>query len=88
MFFNVVQDIIKIHQRQQTDIAYFPYGVIYISRITTFKEKKSFYLENTIPYYIERWQNYEVDDEIDLRIIENIINLKKEEKDGKFSLEI
>jgi len=65
-----------IYQRQQADKAYFPYGVIYISKVDIYIEKKSFYLENTISYEIERWQNYEIDDEIDFMIAEQILKLK------------
>ena len=42
------------------------------------KEKK-FYEENTTPYFIERWQNYEVDDIFDFLCIESILNYKKED---------
>jgi CMP-N-acetylneuraminic acid synthetase len=63
----------KIHQRQQADKAYFPYGVIYLARTDYFIENRTFYTERTVPLFIERWQNYEVDDEIDFMIIESLI---------------
>lgn len=63
----------KIYQSQQLDTAYFPYGVIYISDVSSFFKKKSFYTTRTMPYYIERWQNYEIDDLLDLMIVENIM---------------
>ncbi len=63
----------KIYQRQQVDKAYFPYGVIYISSVSAFKRNLTFYTQETIPYLIERWQNFEVDDEIDFMIIEKIM---------------
>lgn len=69
----------KIYQRQQADKAYFPYGVIYLIKTKVFKEKKAFYTENIIPYFIERWQNYEVDDIYDFLCIESILEEKKEE---------
>lgn len=65
-----IEDIKSIHQRQQADKAYFPYGVIYLSKVSKYREFKSFYLKKTIPFFIERWQNYEVDDIIDFEIIE------------------
>lgn len=68
----------KIYQRQQTDKAYFPYGVAYICKVETYKNKKTFYLDDTLPYFIERWQNYEIDDAIDLCIIDAIIKMRKE----------
>ncbi|OEU64923.1 MAG: acylneuraminate cytidylyltransferase [Desulfobacterales bacterium PC51MH44] len=77
-----VSSIAKIHQRQQADKAYFPYGVIYISRVSEFKKNQTFYTEKTIPYFIERWQNYEIDDELDFMIIEQIMKIKMEEING------
>ncbi|MDR3627007.1 MAG: acylneuraminate cytidylyltransferase family protein [Ignavibacteriaceae bacterium] len=64
----------SIYQRQQADKAYFPYGVIYLSKIESYKKNKTFYLEKTLSYEIERWQNYEIDDIEDFMIIEKIIN--------------
>ena len=66
----------KIHQRQQADRAYFPYGVIYISKIPEFLKNRTFYSDLTITYLIDRWQNYEVDDEIDFMIIEQLAKSK------------
>ena len=77
-----ISNITKIHQRQQADEAYFPYGVIYISRVSEFKKNQTFYTEKTIPYFIERWQNYEIDDELDFMIIEQIMKIKMEEING------
>jgi CMP-N-acetylneuraminic acid synthetase len=60
------------HQRQQLPTAYFPYGVIYLSKRDTLIRSGSFYQKRTIPFFIERWQNYEVDDLYDLICIESI----------------
>lgn len=68
----------RIHQRQQADHAYFPYGVIYISTVSSYRRNRTFYTDKTIPYYIERWQNYEIDDEIDFAIIELLMERKGE----------
>jgi CMP-N-acetylneuraminic acid synthetase len=62
----------KIHQRQQADKAYFPYGVVYLVKASVFKEKHGFYTDNILPYFIERWQCYELDDIFDLYCIETI----------------
>jgi CMP-N,N'-diacetyllegionaminic acid synthase len=70
----------SIYRRQQLPKAYFPYGVIYLSKISTFKEQKSFYQNKTIPYFIERWQNYEVDDLYDFLCIEAIMKYRLAEK--------
>jgi len=67
----------KIHQSQQLDKAYFPYGVIYISRVNAFYKKKTFYTNKTIPYYLKRWQNYEIDDLIDFKIVEYVMKIMR-----------
>lgn len=77
-----VENVKKIHQRQQADKAYFPYGVIYISKVSEFKKNLTFYTQRTIPYFIERWQNFEVDDEIDFAVIETIMAMKTEVING------
>lgn len=69
-----IDDVKKISQRQQADNAYFPYGVIYMIKTDVFKREKAFYTNNIIPYFIERWQNYEVDDIYDFIAIEAILN--------------
>ena len=75
-----INDGKKISQRQQADKSYFPYGVIYMVKTEVFKQEKSFYTKNVIPYYIERWQNYEVDDIYDFIAIEAILKKTLEEK--------
>ena len=63
----------EIYQRQQTSKAYFPYGVIYMARTDAYIYYRSFYTDKTLPYLIDRWQNYEIDDAIDFLIVENLI---------------
>jgi CMP-N,N'-diacetyllegionaminic acid synthase len=63
-----IDNLKMIHQRQQADVAYFPYGVIYLAKVNVFRDEKSFYLKKTIPFLIERWQNYEIDDLVDFEI--------------------
>jgi CMP-N,N'-diacetyllegionaminic acid synthase len=74
-----MQDAKKIYQRQQADRAYFPYGVIYLARTNYFLQFKTFYSDRTLPLYIERWQNYEVDDTVDFMIIETLIKHYREQ---------
>lgn len=64
------------YQRQQHDAAYFPYGVGYLIKVSRFKETHAIYTNNVIPYYIERWQNYEIDDIYDFLCIEAIMKEK------------
>jgi CMP-N,N'-diacetyllegionaminic acid synthase len=66
-----------ISRRQELDKIFFPYGVIYLARTNKLIEYKTFYQERTIPYFIERWQNYEVDDIYDLICIEAITNYRR-----------
>ena len=73
------------YQRQQLPKVYFPYGVIYASKIETLKKYKTFYQERTIPYFIERWQNYEIDDIYDFICIESILRYKLNEVVGKWN---
>jgi len=67
------------YQRQQMPKVYFPYGVIYLSKVETLKKTRTFYQENTIPYLIERWQNYEIDDLCDFLCVETILKQKLRE---------
>ena len=73
------EDSRKITRRQDLTPAYFPYGVIYASKVNTFFKTKSFYQNKTLPMKIERWQNYEIDDFYDLicvrAVLEEVSNL-------------
>lgn len=67
----------KVYQRQQCDKAYFPYGVGYLIKVSKLKEEHTIYTDNILPYYIERWQNYEVDDIYDFACIESIMKMEE-----------
>ena len=71
-----IENTTAIYQRQQADKAYFPYGVVYICKVVVYKDLKTFYTPKTIPFMIERWQNFEVDDQIDFSLTEYIEKLK------------
>jgi CMP-N,N'-diacetyllegionaminic acid synthase len=68
-----------ISQRQLLPKAYFPYGVIYAATIASLRKEKTFYQEKSLPYLIERWQAYEVDDDYDLLCVEAILRKRLEE---------
>jgi CMP-N-acetylneuraminic acid synthetase len=70
----------KISLRQYLPKVYFPYGVIYLSKVNLFKKHKSFYQKKVVPYYIERWQNYEIDDIYDFICVEAILKQKLQKK--------
>ena len=78
--YSYIDEVEKIYQRQQADKAYFPYGVIYISKVSAYRKYKTFYPANTIPHYIERWQNYEIDDLYDFLCVQSILEHQKNEK--------
>lgn len=65
-----------ILRRQDLVNAYFPYGVMYLSQVDTLLNSKTFYQERTLPFFIKRWQNYEIDDIYDFIVIEAIIKQK------------
>jgi CMP-N,N'-diacetyllegionaminic acid synthase len=61
------------HQRQQLPKVWFPYGVLYAAKVTTLRAERTFYPPRTRALPIERWQNYEIDDELDRCIVEQIM---------------
>ncbi len=69
----------NITRRQDLDKVFFPYGVIYLVKTEKLIEHGTFYQERTIPYFIERWQNYEVDDIYDFVCIEAVMNHEMKE---------
>ena len=70
----------KFTQRQQFDKAYFPYGVGYLVKADHFQKTSNFYESESIPYFIERWQCYEVDDLYDFIAMESILKYKIESR--------
>ncbi len=69
----------NVYRRQDLEKVFFPYGVIYLSKTDTLIESNTFYQARTIPYFIERWQNYEVDDLLDFICIEAVIKQRNKE---------
>lgn len=80
---DLVKPFITIHetynQRQTMPKIYFPYGVIYLSKVKSLKESGTFYQEKTLPYIIERWQNYEINDIFDFYCVETILKQQLQE---------
>lgn len=66
-------------RRQDLPAAYVPYGVLFISKVDKLKLYKTFYQEKTLPYVIQRWQHYEIDDIYDFTVTEAILKQKLEE---------
>jgi CMP-N-acetylneuraminic acid synthetase len=69
-----------IVRRQDLPKAYFPYGVLYLSKITALKKYKTFYQKRTLSLFIKRWQNYEINDIWDFCCVEAILRKLKEEQ--------
>jgi len=69
----------KSSNRQDMPVFYFPYGVIYLSKVKTLKESGTFYQKNTLAYAIERWQNYEINDIYDFHCVESVFKYQTQE---------
>ena len=70
----------KIGRRQDLFKSYFPYGVLYLSKVSAIKKYKTFYQKKTMPMFAKRWQNYEIDDIWDFICIETILKRVMEKK--------
>lgn len=73
-----LSNVPRAYQRQQYDEALFPYGVGYLIKTSVLKEKHTIYTSNVLPYFIERWQNYEIDDIYDFKCIETIMQMERD----------
>jgi CMP-N,N'-diacetyllegionaminic acid synthase len=62
--------------RQKLPAAYFPYGVIYLSKVQAIRRYNAMYAGKIAPYVIERWQNYEINDILDFLCVETILKNK------------
>lgn len=66
-------DITLTSRRQDEDEALFPYGVGYLIKVERFMDTNTIYTDSMLPYRLERWQNYEIDDIYDFCCIEAIM---------------
>ena len=63
-----------IHKRRQdVEKCFFIEGSLYISTVNSFKEKRTFIHDRTIGFVVPKWKSFEIDDELDLKIIEMIM---------------
>lgn len=53
---------------------YFPYGVIYLVKVEWLLRKGKFYDATSVPYFIEEYQNFEIDEYIDILCVEAIMS--------------
>lgn len=72
-FMNPILETVSVSRRQDSPEFYFPYGVIYITKLSMLENKKKIYDENSLPYFIEDWQCFEVDEPVDIVITEALI---------------
>jgi CMP-N-acetylneuraminic acid synthetase len=63
--------------RQELQSAYFPYGVIYLSKVAAIRKYQAVYPGKILALKIERWQNYEINDLFDFLCVETILKKMK-----------
>jgi len=66
----------KVFRRQDLVRLFSPNGLIFISKTEKILKYETFYQRRAIPYHVERWQNFEVDDLVDFICIEAILKNK------------
>lgn len=62
-------------RRQDLSESYFYEGSVYISRVSSFRQQKSFITPTTIGYEVEKWQSFEIDDMTDFVICEALMKM-------------
>ena len=73
---NFMRSDSKPSRRQDLEPAYFPYGVFYGVKISSFLENHTFYQDRLGHFLIEDWQNYEIDNEVDFEVCQAVAKLK------------
>jgi N-acylneuraminate cytidylyltransferase/CMP-N,N'-diacetyllegionaminic acid synthase len=68
-------------RRQEIDDVYFFEGSLYISKVKSMLERKSFYHEKTLGFEMPKWKSFEIDDLVDFIAIESLMEARQE---GKF----
>jgi CMP-N,N'-diacetyllegionaminic acid synthase len=63
-------------RRQDLPTAYFPYGVAYLTKVSALRATLSFYHSTSLPLFVERWQNFEVDDVVDFICVEAVMRAR------------
>ncbi len=64
-------------RRQDLPNVYFFEGSVYVSEVDAYLKKRTFYHDKTLPYIVPEWKSHEVDDYVDFKVIETIMELKK-----------
>lgn len=71
-------DFSSLRRRQDIEPLYFLEGSLYISRVSAFKQHKTFYHNRTIGYEVPRWKSIEVDDLFDFIMVEAVLKYRDE----------
>jgi N-acylneuraminate cytidylyltransferase/CMP-N,N'-diacetyllegionaminic acid synthase len=79
-FLNSYTDQFKVIRRQDLMNLYFFEGSIYVSKIDSFINCKTFYHDKCMGYIVPKYKSFEIDDLLDFRIVETIMQLKEENK--------
>jgi N-acylneuraminate cytidylyltransferase/CMP-N,N'-diacetyllegionaminic acid synthase len=66
----------KVVRRQEIEDVYFFEGSLYISKISDYLTRKTFYHDNTIGYEMPKWKSLEIDDMEDFIMIEALMKYK------------
>ncbi len=66
----------KALRRQDINDVYFFEGSVYISKVDTLLDKKTFYHQNTIGYEVPKYKSLEIDDMDDFIMVEAIMKYK------------
>ena len=73
---SILSETESVTRRQDNSVVYFPYCVAYIVKREVLLETQSFYPVKALPYLINRYQCYEIDDIYDFLAIENIMKFE------------
>lgn len=60
-------------RRQDLDEAFFPFVAVHAARTESFRRYRTFYQPRTLPYVLEPWQAYEIDEPNDLVCVEAML---------------
>ena len=68
------KDSDPVRNRQKCEQNYIPNGAIYVFNYHFLKKKREYYGDETYPYYMERSQSVDIDEEIDFKLAEILLS--------------
>lgn len=66
-------ELVMSARRQDSEPAYFPFGVAYIAKTAALLKENTFYARRCMGFTIKRYQNYEIDDIHDWVCVEGVM---------------